>query len=147
MNVKAIKFMMEEFGLKNRTKFFGNGQQVIEFVDSMTKLEKKSKRDVKKRQPIALILLDINMPILNGFETMATLNERFGLEDYSDIVRPVICYLTQIDGQGLKPFLAPNEVADYVLQKPMPALELVGLLKLLSIKVQSNQTLALSIQL
>ena len=60
-------------------------------------------------QPISLVLLDVNMPILNGMETLVKLIEMFGDNDAGRILRPLICYLSQYDESSMKMFLTKKE--------------------------------------
>ena len=48
-------------------------------------------------QPIKLILLDINMPILDGLETLKMVKQLFEKYEDKQIQRPMISYLSQSD--------------------------------------------------
>ena len=77
-------------------------------------------------QPVRLILLDINMPVLDGFETLkkikeifeahnARANDREGHYSYPAtvarplVLRPFICLFSQLDGRQFAPFLKKAE--------------------------------------
>ena len=53
-------------------------------------------------QPVALVLLDINMPIMTGLEAVKSIkglfdrcNEELEAEGRNSLIRPVIMYFTQ----------------------------------------------------
>ena len=109
------------------------------------------------RQPVSLLLLDINMPILTGLDVVAHVKEKFEqinqrnplLHDEEEkqintftaerssnkakILRPFICYLSQLEFKVMRTFIKEEEKADYYLEKPLLAKELIALLRLLSI--------------
>ena len=87
-------------------------------------------------QPVSLLLLDINMPILNGLQVLLKVKEKFELtekklaeiESTEDqpastsklrVVRPLIAYLSQNDYGQMKMFCQPDEQADVFLAKPL----------------------------
>ena len=84
-------------------------------------------------QPVSLVFMDINMPILNGLETMRTLKKKFAQYDESRFIRPVLCYLSQMAQSDMAYFISKEEQADCYLEKPLPYNELFGLLQLLKI--------------
>ena len=53
---------------------FSNGQEVLEFFDML--LEKCDESQNKICHPVSLLLLDINMPILNGMDTLRLVKEK-----------------------------------------------------------------------
>ena len=60
-----------DISLSMNLKIFSNGQEVIENLDSqLQELELKENENQKTVQPVSLLLLDINMPILNGLDTV-----------------------------------------------------------------------------
>ena len=82
-------------------------------------------------QPVSVLLLDINMPVLNGLDTttllkqkIAEANEGQSLESYLRkergkhtkpfIVRPLICYLTQFD-TNFSQFIKDHEQVEVYL--------------------------------
>ena len=103
--------MVSDLGLRERTRVFENGQQVIECLDKQIESALASK-DGQLQWPVALVILDINMPILNGFETMAQINARFAQVSQERLARPLVCFMTQMEGYGLRPLLAKEEQAD-----------------------------------
>ena len=79
-----------------KLQIFSNGQEVIEFLDELLNDIQKENFDKSQapRQPVALVLLDINMPILNGLETLRMIKERYKKLDECRVIRPMLCYLS-----------------------------------------------------
>lgn len=83
------------------------------------------------------------MPILNGLETFRAIKEKFNqinrnqddrAETHStqnEVVRPMICYLSQFDRNVMNEFMTKDEEADCYLEKPMVFNDIVALLRLL----------------
>ena len=65
-----IQSALNELGLKNEQLFFQNGQQALKYLQSDT-------------QSPAIILCDINMPIMNGFELKMRINQEDKLRKQS----------------------------------------------------------------
>ena len=98
-------------------------------------------------QPVALLLLDINMPIMTGMEVMLKLKKKYieinekakakapkGSDKANIIVlKPFICYYSQYDRATMVSFMTEQEKADYYLEKPLPLAELISLLKLINV--------------
>ena len=87
----------------------------------------------KPIQPVLLVILDINMPIMDGLEAAKLLKEKY--EDFNKrvaevndlvipkegrrlFVRPMIVHLTQFDNY-FQQFIKEEEKADIYLQKPI----------------------------
>ena len=49
------------------------------------------------------------------------------------IIRPLICYYSQLDRSTMELYIKEEERADFYLQKPLPPDELKSLLKLINI--------------
>ena len=82
---------------------------------------------------MALVLLDINMPILDGLETSKLIKKRFSAYDEAKLIRPMICYLSQLNCKTMTNFMSEEEEPDCFLEKPLPLIELVSLLRLLKL--------------
>ena len=77
---------------------FQDGQEVIEFIDELLNEIPARSLDTNHlpQQPVALILLDIQMPILTGLETLTLIKKKFATFEESRLMRPMICYLSQL---------------------------------------------------
>ncbi|MGZ4969340.1 MAG: response regulator [Methylobacter sp.] len=84
---KLIEKNLRRGGLENPIKTFENGQLVLDFLND---LDNSQNHSIK--QPI-LLLLDINMPVMNGVELLQILKQDNKLRDI-----PVIM-LTSTDDQ------------------------------------------------
>ena len=76
------------------------------------------------QQPVALVLLDISMPILNGLDTLKQIKTKYGKFDETRLIRPLICYLSQLSYSPMNNFIAEDEQPDCYLEKPLPFNEL-----------------------
>lgn len=87
----------EDVGLTKRLVMFQNGQEVLEFIDRYQESIEMSDQNIVQ-QPISLLLLDINMPVLNGLQTLPLVKKKFAeLNESLRLQRPLICYLTQFE--------------------------------------------------
>ena len=78
INRQMLKMTFYDIGLSDRLKIFANGKEVLTFFDTL--LEDLSFDSTDKsllHQPVALLILDINMPIYNGLETSTLLKKKF----------------------------------------------------------------------
>ena len=85
-------------------------------------------------QPVSLVLLDINMPILNGLETLKLIKEQYSIYNKDKLVRPMICYLSQMNYTTMRSFICLEEEPDCYLEKPLPFNELSALFELLNLR-------------
>ena len=98
-------------------------------------------------QPVALLILDICMPILDGMETVKRVKEKFrqfneeickklvlklpsASKKNQIVIRPLIIHLSQFD-DNFQSFIKEEERADLYISKPVKKQELVSVLKLL----------------
>ena len=58
---------------------------------------------------MALVLLDINMPILNGLDTLKLIKEKYKAFDEKRLVRPMLCYLSSLNYSGIGTFIFEDE--------------------------------------
>ena len=97
----------EELGISDKLVTFSNGQDVIDHIEKILS-GVINEDDQVPCQPIALLLLDINMPILDGFETLKKAKELFEranrrieshnlIDKQIYIMRPTICFFSQFD--------------------------------------------------
>ncbi|MGZ0709474.1 response regulator [Coraliomargarita sp. W4R53] len=85
IDLTITKRVYDRSNLKNPLVTFSNGDAFLEYMLGA----------MKGDSPIpAMVLMDINMPVMNGFETITKLRER---AEFSEI--PVIVMLTNSDSQ------------------------------------------------
>ena len=80
-------------------KMFSNGKEVIQYLGKLL-IETNFNSDANSHfplQPVALVLLDINMPIMDGLETLKKIKEQYKAFDESILMRPMVCYLSQLN--------------------------------------------------
>ena len=53
-----------------------NGQEVVDYIDKLLE-DIEMGRSEPKTQPVALLLLDINMPLLSGMEACKLVKEKY----------------------------------------------------------------------
>ena len=72
------------------------------------------------------------MPILNGIDTLRIIKEKYHKFNKDRLIRPMICYLSQLNYSGMKSFIREEEEPDCYLEKPLPTSELAALFQLLN---------------
>lgn len=77
INIKQMDMQMKDIGLQGRLKLFSNGQDVIDFFEHHLSELSRDDTTEQVRQPVSLVLLDINMPLLNGIETLMKVKQTF----------------------------------------------------------------------
>lgn len=104
VNQELMKLNFDDIGLAEKLVLFSNGLEVVNYFTKI--LENIDvRREEKTVQPVSLLLLDINMPILDGFETLKQVkqlitvfndkNETSMSSPCTRVLRPLICYYTQ----------------------------------------------------
>ena len=68
VNQHMMKTHFKDLGIEDRLIMFTNGHEVVEHFKGILNAEESQKSI--RRQPIPLLLLDVNMPVLNGLETL-----------------------------------------------------------------------------
>ena len=136
-----------DIDLEERLEQFSNGGDTVIFFEKLF-------QDIRDKgialsqsntpyQPVALLLLDINMPIMTGFEVCKkvkalykNMNDEAAAEgnNFQKVLRPVICFLSQYERNTMQYFIDTEEMADCYLEKPLPLSEIKSLTKLLNIK-------------
>lgn len=71
--------------MSDRLKIFSNGQEVVEFFEQHLLKEMSAQKIDRTYQPVALLLIDINMPILNGMETVPKIKKLF--TEFNNLMR------------------------------------------------------------
>ena len=99
-------------------------------------------------QPLTLLLLDINMPIMTGFDIVPLIKKRFRdvntkrstlyhegklRKEPTLILRPTICYLSQYEQSVMKCYIQDEEKAECFIEKPLHPSDLKALLRLICI--------------
>lgn len=101
VNLKTVKLILEE---KYKVSLVTSGQQALAFL----------RRNILDLPD--LILMDIEMPVMNGIETMQKIKEEFGektipviyLTAISDKKTVVECFKNGLNDYIVKPFKADN---------------------------------------
>ena len=103
---------IQDLGISNeRLILFQDGQQVVDFFDTLLASLPQSSLEAggAPLQPVALVLLDISMPILSGLETLKQIKKNYGKYDEARLKRPLICYLSQLSYSPMINFIAEDE--------------------------------------
>ena len=106
----------------------------------------------KPLQPLKLLLLDINMPIKNGFDTLGEVkrlyekhNARLQQSNFSPLInsrltnqrllimRPLIVFFSQFDRNQFTQFFTEDEQPEFYLEKPLAANQFASLLRIANI--------------
>ena len=70
-----------EIRIVDKLKIFSNGKEVVDHFDKIFEdLEKHRSEEQSKAstvQPVSLLLLDINMPIVTGIEALKQIKEKY----------------------------------------------------------------------
>ena len=74
------------------------------------------------------------MPILDGLETLKLIKEQYSVYNKDKLVRPMICYLSQLNYANMKNFITLEEEPDCYLEKPLPFNEVSALFELLNLR-------------
>ena len=101
---------------------------------------------VNHGNPVTLLLIDINMPILTGIEALKLIKQNYDKINVSlaeqnrpKLVRPAICYYSQYNKRTMELFMKDDELADFYLEKPVPSEDISALFTLLNIVGQESQ--------
>ena len=69
---------LKDVGLQEGFTIVSNGQEVLDSIDEvLAPFEEEPFEKTDKIQPIALLLLDINMPIMNGFDVLPLVKAKY----------------------------------------------------------------------
>ena len=75
-----MKINFSEVGIVNKLLIFTNGQDAVDHFDKiLANLENDmdERGDQETVQPVKLLLLDINMPIVSGMEALKQIKEKY----------------------------------------------------------------------
>ena len=68
----------KEIGIGNKFCVTSNGEQVVSLlIEHLEEIENNRTGIISPYQPVTLLLLDINMPMLNGFETTKAVKDLY----------------------------------------------------------------------
>ena len=94
INEQAMEMNLKDVGLDKNYTIVSNGQEVLDSIDEvLAPYYEQPLEQATKEQPIALLLLDINMPIMNGFDVLPLVKVKFDeintkrLTQFNDIMR------------------------------------------------------------
>ena len=113
VNQQGIRLNFMDLGLAERLVILSNGGEVVNFFDSFFECLKGTGSQTNSSnlyQPIALLLLDINMPIMTGMEVCKRVKDIYerhnaGVAPGRQVLRPVICYLSQYQRAQMQAFI------------------------------------------
>lgn len=99
----------------------GVTRRVLEFPDALTALELLTNREKFEREcgpcpPRAVVLLDINMPRMSGFDFLEAIERRIDSGDLEESTLSVIMYSTSDLQADVDRALGHRLVADYMVK-------------------------------
>ena len=74
-----MEMNFKDLEISDNLLVFSNGQEVLDNIESLLLTLDAKEVTQESIQPISLLLLDINMPIMNGFEVLPLAKEKFRL--------------------------------------------------------------------
>lgn len=104
---KFLERILGEFELDSKT----NGLEALNFFRS----ERELKSDENPKFKYQLILLDINMPRMNGFEFMDQFEKEFGEDDFFKDAVIVVCSSSQNESD-LKNAFERERINDFIIK-------------------------------
>ena len=74
-----MKLNFNELDKPDKLEIFSDGKETVEFFDNLLNQFKEDSRDSPSTtlQPVSLLLLDINMPLVNGIDALKQIKEKF----------------------------------------------------------------------
>ena len=68
----------KELGKPDKLEMFSDGKETVDFFDGLlNQFEEYRDSSNKTLQPVSLLLLDINMPLVNGIDALKQIKEKF----------------------------------------------------------------------
>ena len=77
MSQQSIYYYFNDLGLSDRLQMFSNGKEAVIYFDRILSDCKQQRQNVVNNQPVSLILLDINMPIMTGIEAITIIKQKY----------------------------------------------------------------------
>ena len=122
--------------IEEKLNIYQNGADVVKFFQWVI-MDPEVDDEI---QPVSLLLLDINMPIMHGLECSEKINQMYKEQNQErlkqnkpPLVSPLTCFMTQTPYYMLKSLIKQEEMTDVYLEKPMKNEEIQNLLKILNI--------------
>ena len=73
-----MKLNFKELGKPDKLEMFSDGKETVDFFDGLlNQFEEYRDSSNKTLQPVSLLLLDINMPLVNGIDALKQIKEKF----------------------------------------------------------------------
>ena len=76
-NQQSIEMNLKDLNISDRLLLLSNGLEVIQKIDNILQRIEHAEIQQQAIQPITLLLLDINMPIMTGYEVLTHVKEKF----------------------------------------------------------------------
>ncbi|MDO1451100.1 response regulator [Rhodocytophaga aerolata] len=119
-----VKSLLEDLQVASHIATATNGKEALDYIDAHCKGAAKAHQQASANFCPELILLDINMPVMNGFEFLEECKQRHCFKDHQVKVVMLSSSAAQIDIQQAKVY----QVSEYIV-KPLTEekiIELIG---------------------
>ena len=81
MSQQSVQLNLRDLGIQNECRYFQNGKEAVEFIKFT--LDAAWTSEPQSLNPITLILMDINMPIMTGIEALKLIKQSYeGLNEF-----------------------------------------------------------------
>ena len=125
-----MKKQFQNLNLEDRLNLFIDGQSTLNYfenllVEPLTQF--RNPFDPSIAQPVALLILDVNLPVITGLEVCSKVKEIYTRKqkelnekstDPIQLHRPLIIFYSSLDYNGIEKFCFDHEKADLFVQKP-----------------------------
>lgn len=126
INLEVIKQHLKRLNFIGLSNFAVDGQDCIDSAQEIFDYQiSKVEPGQKSVRPIALMLLDLQMPKKNGYQVVKEVQEMYkkaakDLPQGCELVEPLFVFLTAFSSKSLKRLLAEVNVS-HVYEKPISA--------------------------
>ena len=76
VSLQSVMLKVEDLGITNKLVMLSNGQEACDFFEGALK-ETENLGNSASEQPVCLLLIDINMPIMTGMEAVKIIRHRY----------------------------------------------------------------------